>query len=76
MPNLYNNKEEINHQSKDLSNVEKPLLDIVTGRKYFERGESTLNIDDKFLINLTSKKRYAESYSIDIVFTLLNKDCA
>jgi hypothetical protein len=73
MPNLYNEKGEINHQSKDLSNIEKPIIDIVTGKKYFDRGETTLNIDDKFITHLDSWKKYDDNYSIHIIFTIVEK---
>lgn len=70
IPNLFTKAGEINHQSKDLSNIEKPLLDIVTGRKYFDRGEPTLNIDDKYITRLLSEKVYGSSYTIEIEFEI------
>lgn len=70
MPNLFNKRGEVNHFAKDLSNIEKPLLDIVTGKKYFDRGEPTLNIDDKFITKLISEKVPSNSYNIKLSFTI------
>ncbi|MCK9370543.1 hypothetical protein M0R04_11585 [Candidatus Dojkabacteria bacterium] len=69
MPNLYNAKGEISHQAMDLSNIEKTLIDIITGIKYLDRGLDTLGIDDKFIINLNSTKIHDKDFSIMIKFT-------
>lgn len=54
---FFNTKKEVSHRSKDLTNIEKPLIDILTAGKYLDRGFSVLGIDDHFITELLSFKR-------------------
>lgn len=54
---LYTKAGKISRRSKDLSNVEKTLIDVLFEPKYFKRGFSTLNLDDTLIISLHSFKR-------------------
>lgn len=58
----------------DLSNVEKPLIDLLFLPKYFENpspyGLQNLNIDDKYIGELSSKKRPGKETKIDIVVSI------
>jgi len=54
---LYTKSGKISRRSKDLSNVEKTLIDVLFDPRYFKRGFSTLNLDDTFIVNLNSFKR-------------------
>jgi len=61
----------------DVSNVEKPLIDLIFLPKYFDRpspyGAKNLNIDDKYISDLSSKKRATTdgTHSIDVTIQLL-----
>jgi hypothetical protein len=66
----------ISSKTMDISNVEKPLIDLLFLQKYFDlespNGAENLNIDDKFLTELCSRKQSGEYYSIDITIKLLD----
>jgi len=47
----------VSRNSMDLSNVEKLLIDLIYDKKYYERGNLNLNLDDCLNTGLTSKKR-------------------
>lgn len=67
---FFTKKGTVNAKSHDLSNVEKPLIDILYLPKHF--GDSppnkakNLNIDDKYIVDLHSRKRPAEDYLIEV----------
>ena len=55
---LYTTKGKISRRSKDLSNVEKLLIDLIFDKRYFERDDiPTLCLDDTLITDLTSRKR-------------------
>lgn len=58
---LYNKAGEISSRAEDLSNTEKPLLDILFLPKYHVQtrpyGCPNINADDKHVLRLTSSKR-------------------
>lgn len=54
----YNKDEEISARTFDLSNVEKPIMDLIFLQ--------TMKIDDRFVDKLTSKKKAGDKYNIKI----------
>lgn len=63
---LFTRKGTLHIQSKDLTNVEKPLVDLIFDERFMYRplqGGGKINnlaIDDKNIVNLTSSKRVSE----------------
>lgn len=66
----------ISAKSHDLSNVEKPLIDLIFLPKHFENkppyGAENLKIDDKYLVDLKSSKRTSEDYKMEIILEIIN----
>jgi len=60
--------------SKDLSNVEKLLIDLVFDTRYYDRGLPSLSIDDKFIVSLISRKKLSlnDEHQIKIVISRVN----
>lgn len=67
---LINKAGGISSRAQDLSNVEKPLLDLICLPRYHVQpvpwGAPNLNIDDKHVLRLTSEKRIGTAYSTQI----------
>jgi hypothetical protein len=57
---LFNKQGQISSRAEDLSNIEKPLLDVLFLPKYhvqsFPWGCPNVNADDKYVLRLTSQK--------------------
>ena len=68
---LFNAKGLISSRAEDLSNTEKPLLDLICLPKYhvqaFPYGVPNLNLDDKQVLKLTSLKVAFSSYKTQVV---------
>ena len=60
----------ISNRAHDLSNVEKPLIDLIFLPVFYDKpspyGAKNLNIDDKYITHLVSKKRVGKSYKIKV----------
>ena len=74
---MYNKKGEVSAFSQDLTNVEKMLVDLVfdaryNGRMVFDQEIKNLDINDKYIINLVSKKRAASEYLIEIKIRIID----
>lgn len=58
----------------DLSNIEKPIIDLMFLPKYFDvsspYGLKNLNIDDKYIGELSSRKKPGTDQKIDIVISI------
>jgi len=67
---LINKAGSISSRSQDLTNVEKPLVDLIFDPKYNSRavpeGAPNLNLNDKVVMDLISRKRASNCYSIFI----------
>ena len=71
---FYTNNGAISIRSKDISNIEKPLIDIICDSKLSERKDFTnLGIDDRFIVGQNSTKQShdcdkitVEIYKIDL----------
>jgi len=64
----------ISAKAHDLSNVEKPLIDLIFLPMYYDRqapyGAKNLNIDDKYITHLISKKRVGKSFKIKVTIQI------
>ena len=67
---LYTKQGYVSSKAHDLSNVEKPLIDLIFLPRFYDRpspyGAKNLNIDDKYILQLTSKKQSGKSFKIKI----------
>lgn len=61
-PIYYNKQKTISSKTFDLSNVEKPLLDVIFGDR--------LGINDKYVVELNSAKRAGACHEIQITLEL------
>lgn len=73
---LFTKKGTLSSRAHDLSNVEKPLIDLLFLPVYFDKcspyGCKNLNIDDKFIYELSSKKLPAKEYKIEINISIIS----
>lgn len=64
----------ISARAHDLSNVEKPLIDLVFLPMFYDRpspyGAKNLNIDDKYIIDLRSRKRVGKDFRIRVTLNI------
>lgn len=73
-------KDELSNKCFDTTNIEKPLMDLIFLPKYFDLeypfGCKNLNLDDKFLLDLVSKKRISpdQNHYIKIKLEIVNRD--
>ena len=67
---LHTKEGPISARAHDLSNVEKPLIDLIFLPMFYDRpspyGAKNLNIDDKYITHLVSKKRVGKSFKIKV----------
>lgn len=68
----------ISAKSHDISNIEKPLIDLIFLPKYFDQtppyGAENLKIDDKYIIEMTSRKKAATEHGIEVEMEIINLD--
>jgi len=73
--NFFTRSHTISKLSKDLTNVEKLLVDCIFDQKFYERGDiENLNIDDKHIIKLYSEKIPRDSWEIVVELGLIDID--
>jgi len=64
---LHRKDGQISGRAHDLSNVEKPLVDLLFLPAFYDRYScKNLNVDDKFITHLVSKKCVGKSFKIKI----------
>ena len=72
---FYTKKGSISARTMDLSNWEKPLIDLIFLPKYFDKeppyGCKNLNIDDKYITKLSSSKGIGETTNILVKICIL-----
>jgi len=77
-PNFYTEKGTISAHSMDLSNVEKPLIDLLFLPRFHGNSPphrvQNLNLDDRYIVCLTSKKCYDTDFSVDVLLRLVEQD--
>ena len=73
---LFTKKGSMSARAHDLSNIEKPLIDLIFLPCYFDKpspyGCKNLNIDDKFISALSSKKLPGDEHFIEIDLTIID----
>lgn len=70
--NYYLNKEgTVSSRTMDLSNWEKPLIDLLFLPKYRQEGYANLGIDDHFIIELHSRKVSGDDWAIKVCLELV-----
>jgi len=69
---FFNAKGEVSMRSKDLSNIEKPLIDLIFSPRYIERGIPTIGIDDHFITKLYSEKKPGPINKISLIISIIN----
>ena len=71
---LYRKDGGISARAHDLSNVEKPLIDLVFLPMFYDRpspyGAKNLNIDDKYIVDLRSRKRVGKDFRIRVTLNI------
>ena len=71
---LYRKDGGISARAHDLSNVEKPLIDLVFLPMFYDRpspyGAKNLNIDDKYIIDLRSRKRVGKDFRMRVTLNI------
>jgi len=64
----------ISARAHDLSNVEKPLIDLIFLPMFYDRpspyGAKNLNIDDKYIIDLRSRKRVGKDFRMRVTLNI------
>ena len=67
---LYTKKGALSARAHDISNIEKPLIDLLFLPVYFDKpspyGCKNLNIDDKYITKMSSEKVPGEEFNIEI----------
>ena len=67
---LYTKEGRVSGRAHDLSNIEKPLIDLVFLPRYYDLpspyGAKNLNIDDRYITHLVSKKIAGKSSKIKV----------
>lgn len=69
---LYTQKQQLSAKAFDISNTEKPLIDVLFLSKYSTEKSKNIEIDDKYITRMTSEKVAGDSYCIDVKIQLLN----
>jgi len=70
---LYTKKGELTSKVHDLSNIEKPIVDLLFLPKFFEYCEN-LNIDDRYLGELRSLKTPTlDTWGVNVIIEIKNK---
>ena len=71
---LHTKEGPISARAHDLSNIEKPLIDLVFLHMFYDRtspyGSKNLKIDDKYITHLVSKKRVGKSFKIKVTIQI------
>lgn len=72
---LYNKAGGLSSRMHDLSNIEKPLIDALFLPKFFGTNVpyecENLNVDDKYLVRLSSEKVVASNFYLEITIGLI-----
>ena len=73
---LFTKKGMISAKSFDITNIEKPLVDLIFLPVYFDKpspyGVKNFNNDDKYLVSFTSKKRFSDKYMIEFEISIID----
>lgn len=71
---FFNKSGTISSRKHDLTNIEKPLQDLLFDKKYYDlpspAGAKNLNLNDKVVLDFISRQRIADKHYIDITIKL------
>lgn len=75
---LITHKNTLSAKAFDTTNVEKPLVDLLFDPVFSKKdppfGCCNLQSNDKYLLDMYSKKRIAESHKIELIIEIVEKD--
>lgn len=67
---LFTKKGALSARAHDISNIEKPLIDLIFLPTYYDKpspyGCKNINIDDKFITKMSSEKLQGDEHKIEI----------
>ena len=71
---LYTKDNALSSRAFDLSNVEKPLIDLLFLKKYSTNNIKNIEIDDKYIVDMRSQKKQSENsdHYIEIKIEMLD----
>lgn len=69
---LYTKKKQLSSKAFDISNVEKPLIDVICLSKYSTEVTKNLEIDDKYVKKMTSEKTSGDTHNITVKIQLID----
>lgn len=74
---FYTKGGDISAHTHDVSNYEKPLVDLLFLPKYFDLnapyGCRNLNVDDKYIVRMFSRKAVGPDYSVRLVLKIVKR---
>jgi hypothetical protein len=74
---FYTKGGDISAHTHDVSNYEKPLVDLLFLPKYFDQqspyGCRNLNVDDKYIIRMFSRKAPGPDFSVKVVLKVVKR---
>jgi hypothetical protein len=74
---FYTKKGQVSSKTQDLSNCEKILIDCICLPKFFTEyppyGIENLNVDDRFVVDLVSRKRPADKQAVHFTISIIDK---
>ncbi len=74
---FYTKGGDISAHTHDVSNYEKPLVDLLFLPKYFDLnapyGCRNLNVDDKYIVRMFSRKAVGPDYSVKVVLKVVKR---
>ncbi len=69
---LFTKQKQISSRAFDVTNVEKPLIDLLFLKKYCTYNIKNMEIDDKYITKLISQKKHSENHRIDVKIELID----
>jgi len=67
---LYTKKNELSSRAFDITNTEKPLIDVLFLKKYATATTKNLQIDDKYIVEMISKKVPGDQHLITVTLEI------
>ena len=67
---IYTKKQQLSAKAFDISNTEKPLIDVLFLPKYSTKTSRNIEIDDKYISKMSSEKVAGNSHNIEVKIQL------
>lgn len=75
---LYTKKGQLSAKCHDISNIEKPIIDLLFLPVYYKKpspyGCKNLNIDDKYILSMQSSKHVADEHRMEIEIQIVSNN--